>query len=225
MQLKTVPIILAMGALAACSHGGPQTVELDPENVNRPVTAPDNPSWIERMLGQDPRPNAGPCPLMGVLYDNARIVEFGQPGVQRLSNVSYTGELRAVRGLCRYVDADPIRMGMEIDMAFGRGDAAPGTTHRYRYWVAVTRRGGAPIARQVYDVDVSFGNERVVTRQERISTISIPRANGDISGANFEILVGFELTPEQIAFNREGRRFLQSPGTPASGAQTATPGS
>ena len=27
------------------------------------------------------------------------------------------------------------------------------------------------------------------------------------SGENFEILVGFELTPEQLQFNRDGRRF------------------
>ncbi|HBB55343.1 MAG TPA: Tat pathway signal sequence domain protein, partial [Hyphomonadaceae bacterium] len=26
-------------------------------------------------------------------------------------------------------------------------------------------------------------------------------------GANFEILVGFELTPEQLAFNTDGKRF------------------
>jgi hypothetical protein len=43
-------------------------------------------------------------------------------------------------------------------------------------------------------------------RQE-VKTITIPRANPDTSGVNFEILVGFDLTPEQLAFNRDGKRF------------------
>ncbi len=47
----------------------------------------------------------------------------------------------------------------------------------------------------------------MVTQRERIDQIVIPRANEEISGENFEILVGFELTPEQLQFNRDGRRF------------------
>ena len=49
--------------------------------------------------------------------------------------------------------------------------------------------------------------ESVVRRTEHIERIVIPRANDQISGENFEILVGFELTPEQVQFNRDGRRF------------------
>ena len=47
----------------------------------------------------------------------------------------------------------------------------------------------------------------MVSRTEHINRIVIPRANADISGENFEILVGFDLTPEQLQFNRDGRRF------------------
>jgi hypothetical protein len=47
----------------------------------------------------------------------------------------------------------------------------------------------------------------VVTRTEEIEGIVIPRANAEVSGENFEVLVGFELTPEQVQFNRDGKRF------------------
>ena len=40
-----------------------------------------------------------------------------------------------------------------------------------------------------------------------MNRISIPRADGSISGVNFEVVVGFELTPEQLEFNRAGKRF------------------
>lgn len=223
MQLKHILAVLALSAVAACGGGSTQTVELDPEGVNRPVTdrRTDAPSWIERMFGADPRPNVGPCPLMGVLYENSRLVQFAQPGVERYGNIAWTGEVQAVRGLCRYVDTDPIRMAIEIDMAFGRGPASTGESRRnYRYWVAVTRRGIAPIERQYFDVEARFENGDVATARERIESIVIPRANETVSGENFEILVGFDLSPEQVQFNRDGKRFRVDSVTPANAPPT-----
>jgi hypothetical protein len=99
-------------------------------------------------------------------------------------------------------------------MAFGRGPAATSDRQTYRYWVAVTRRGIAPIEKAYFEVDVRWDRgEAVVTRTEEIDRIVIPRANPDTSGENFEVLVGFDLTPEQLQFNRDGRRFRIDAGT------------
>lgn len=51
-----------------------------------------------------------------------------------------------------------------------------------------------------------------VTITERINKITIPRANAGTSGENFEIIVGFILTPEQREFNIQGKRFRVSAG-------------
>jgi hypothetical protein len=210
MKLPSVIMLsLALLGLAACGTPRERVIELpggvNPETQNQPEREP---SWLDRMIGNDPRRNVGPCPLMGVLYDNSRLVKFAAPDNQRYANIEYTGELQGVRGLCRYVGDDPITMGIEIDMAFGRGPAATSDRQTYRYWVAVTRRGRAPIEKAYFDVDVRWPRDQaVVTRTERIEQIVIPRANGEVSGENFEILVGFELTPEQLQFNRDGRRF------------------
>ena len=207
MKFRAIAVLsLSLLALAGCSTGRGRTVEL-PGGV-MPEEQQRAPSAFERMLGQDDRPNVGPCPLMGVLYDNARVVDFAAPNQERYANIEFTGELQGVRGLCRYVDDDPITMSMDIDMAFGRGPAATSDRQTYRYWVAVTRRGIAPIEKVYFDVDVRFPrDEAVVTHRETIERIVIPRATPDLSGENFEILVGFELTPEQLQFNRDGRRF------------------
>lgn len=203
-------LVLSLGlALAACSNNRDgRTVEL-PGGV-MPEQQPDQtpPNFLERMFGNDDRPNVGPCPLMGVLYDSSRVVDFAEPNNERYANIEYTAEMQGVRGLCRYVDTDPITMSMDIEMSFGRGPAATSDRQTYRYWVAVARRGVAPIEKAYFDVDVRFPRgEAVVTRTERIEQIVIPRATADTSGENFEILVGFELTPEQLQFNRDGKRF------------------
>lgn len=179
---------------------------------NRPQR---DPTWLDRLTGNDNRPNVGPCPLMGVLYDNSRLVDFAEPDSQRYSNIEFTGEMQGVNGLCRYVGDDPITMSIDIDMAFGRGPAATSDRQTYRYWVAVVRRGHAPIEKAYFDVDVRWPRgEAVVTRRETIEQIVIPRANAEVSGENFEVLIGFELTPEQLQFNRDGRRFRIDAGAP-----------
>lgn len=211
MKLRALAVVsLCLLALAGCStERRGRTVEL-PGGV-MPEEQQQNrrpPNAFERMFGADDRPNVGPCPLMGVLYDNARLVDFAAPNLERYSNIEFTAEMQGIHGLCRYVDADPITMSIDIDMAFGRGPAATSDRQTYRYWVAVTRRGIAPIEKVYFDVDVRFPNgEAVVNRTEHIEHIVIPRATPDLSGENFEILVGFELTAEQLQFNRDGRRF------------------
>lgn len=209
MKLRSA-LVLSLGlAAAACASSRTPVVEL-PGGVMPEETAPQvaPPNFFERMMGVDERPNVGPCPLMGVLYDSSRVVAFASDDNRRYSNIEYTAEMQGIRGLCRYVAADPITMSIEVDMAFGRGPAAEGQSQTYRYWVAVARRGRAPIEKAYFDVDVRWDRgESVVTRTERIEHIVIPRATPETSGENFEVLVGFELTPEQLQFNRDGARF------------------
>ncbi len=209
MKFRAVAVLsLSLLALAACSSTRGRTIELPGGVAPEEQTEQRAPSFIERMLGEDDRRNVGPCPLMGVLYDNARLVDFAAPDNERYANIEFTGEMQGVRGLCRYVEADPITMSIDIEMAFGRGPAATSDRQTYRYWVAVTRRGIAPIEKAYFDVDVRFPRgEAVVRHTESIERIVIPRATPDLSGENFEILVGFELTPEQLQFNRDGKRF------------------
>jgi hypothetical protein len=205
MKLVHVLVALAALPLLACASNETRTAELP--GGEQPKAEPRRQSAIERVLTGSSEPNAGPCPMMGVLYDSSRLVEFNGQG-ERFANVAFTGEMRGVRGLCRYTGSNPIEMSLEVDMAFGKGPAAEKNSRVYRYWVAVTRANLAPVEKQYFDVNVEFprGADRMAG-SEIIERIVIPRANDTISGANFEILVGFDLTPQQLAFNRSGKRF------------------
>jgi len=154
-------------------------------------------------------PNPGPCPNALALYDAHRLVEFtGEEFVYE--NVGFTAEILNVASLCQYNDrsASPIDMELGVRMAFGRGPAARGATHTYNLFIAVTRTDTAVIDRVTYPITVTFrpGQDRVEMVEE-FAPVLIPRATPTTSGANFEVLVGFELTDAQLDFNRSGLRF------------------
>lgn len=204
--------IVALAALAVIAGGAahaqyvPDSTSSIPEGMPTPT---DNGNFFKGK--KKDKSNPGPCPLMGALYDSARMVEI--KGAEKMANVGFTAEILGVHGLCTYRGDSPIDMNMDIDMAFGRGPAADGESRVYRYWVAVTRTNIGPLAKQYFDINVKFekGQPRVF-HTEHIKKIVIPRANADVAGPAFEILVGYELTPDQLAFNRAGKRFKMNAG-------------
>ncbi|MEL6862005.1 MAG: hypothetical protein AAGL11_09215 [Pseudomonadota bacterium] len=125
----------------------------------------------------------------------------------RFSNVEYTGEIVDVRLSCRYADTDPVRAEIEIDFAFGKGPAGDANRHDYGYWVAVTRRSGKVLNKEHFAVRADFSEGPVSGATEVLQEIIIPRADESVSAANFEILIGFDLTESQRTYNAEGRRF------------------
>ena len=164
-------------------------------------------------FGDSDERNPGPCPRAFALYEAARIVEF-KDEKQRFANVGFTGEIQNVRSLCRYFGERPIIGDVDITFDLGRGPAAQDIrTARYEYFIAVTRKNIAVIDKAVFPLDVTFpaGKDRVRV-VETIDEIVIPRATEGTSGENFEIIVGFQLTPSQREFNAEGRRFRVTAG-------------
>ena len=164
-------------------------------------------------IGEAGEANPGPCPRAFALYDASRSVEVLGDGAERFENIGFTGEVIKVRSLCRYFADRPIRADLTIDFALGRGPAASSETTSYNYFVAVTRKNIDVIEKETFPLTVTFpaGQDRVTVREE-IDSIVIPRANDTTSGANFEIIVGFEVTPTQRDFNADGKRFRLSAG-------------
>ncbi|HZZ36506.1 MAG TPA: Tat pathway signal sequence domain protein [Caulobacteraceae bacterium] len=165
--------------------------------------------------------NAGPCPFVKVLYDAARYVEF-KDNREASAAVAYSGEIEGISAACAYKDTQPIKIQMQVLFDLGRGPQATDNHKTYRYWIAVTHRNQGVLAKEYFDLPVTFpaGKDRVLVT-ETTGGITIPRNDIKVSGANFEVLIGFDVTPEMADFNRQGKRFRANAGTAT--AQTGTP--
>lgn len=158
--------------------------------------------------------NAGPCPFVKTLYDASRYVEF-KDAREASANVGFSGEIQSISAGCQYKDNEPITVIMDVLFELGKGPQASANTKVYHYWVAVTDRNREVIAKQNFDLPVTFpaGKDRVYMT-DTLANIVIPRGSTTTSGANFEILVGFDVTPQMAAFNQAGKRFRVNAGTP-----------
>ncbi|RRN65860.1 Tat pathway signal sequence domain protein [Caulobacter sp. 602-1] len=168
--------------------------------------------------------NAGPCPYVKVLYDASRYVEF-KDGKEAANQAGFTGEIQSISSGCAYKANEPIRIRIEALFQLGRGPQADGDKHVYRYWVAVTERNQSVIAKEYFDLPVTFapGKDRAYAT-DTIEQITIPRADDKVSGSNFEVLLGFDVTPEMAAFNRDGKRFRVNAGQTAQAQQAGQAG-
>ena len=166
--------------------------------------------------------NAGPCPFVKVLYDAARYVEL-KDNKESPSAVGYTGEIENLASACEYKSDDPIKVQARLLFGLGRGPQADGYHKTYRYWVAVTDRNHSVLAKQYFTLHAVFpaGEDRILMT-DRINNIVIPRANTTVSGGNFEVLVGFDVTPDMADFNEQGKRFRVN-AVPATTASVQAP--
>lgn len=164
--------------------------------------------------------NAGPCPYVKTLYDAARYVEF-KDNREASANVGFSGEIQGISAGCQYKEDKPIEVTMQVLFQLGKGPQAQGRSKTYHYWIAVTDRNKAILAKQEFDLPITFpeGQDRVYITED-IAQIVIPRAGVTTSGSNFEVLIGFDVTEQMAAFNRDGKRFRLNVGQAGS---TPTP--
>ena len=168
--------------------------------------------------------NAGPCPYVKVLYDAGRYIEF-KDGKVAAASVGYTGEFEGLTSACEYTGVQPIHVMVQLLFGLGRGPEAVGQSKTYRYWIAVTDRNQAVLEKKYFDVRADFppGQDRVLVT-DHIDGLVIPRADANVAGSNFEVLIGFDVTPEMADFNRLGKRFRVNAGAPTTTASASVTG-
>lgn len=162
--------------------------------------------WEQKDLRLAKRRADGPCPYVKVLYEAARYHEFAD-NKEASSDAKWTGQINGVASDCAYKGDAPIEISMIVGFSLGKGPKAGADSNTYRYWVAVTDRDKAVLAKEYFDLPVNFNGKQTVDVATRIENIVIPRAGSSVAGSNFEVLIGFDVTPQMVDFNRQGKRF------------------
>lgn len=142
-----------------------------------------------------------PCPAAGTLIDAATLSEFAGTSTAS-SNLRYKAEITRSAFDCtvsgNVVDGTVALVG---EVTLGRRGRAGAVS--LPIFVAVTLRDQEVISKrfETVELNVSRGQQRASFEK------SIPNFRFNVGSgrktADYEILVGFNLTPEQVAYNRK----------------------
>lgn len=143
-----------------------------------------------------------PCPRATAPAEIAHLTRFTGAG-RDLTDVTFEAEVGRIAIGCDY-DSDTVTVFLGIEFIASRGPADQERRAPFSWFIAVVKSdqtipsGG----RETFDSVIEFpGNQtRSVATEE--PELEIPLREGE-AGRNYRIYIGFELTEEELAFNRQ----------------------
>jgi hypothetical protein len=144
-----------------------------------------------------------PCPKLEVLPGTDSITIFQEGQGRDLVDVRFEGVLAPVSGLCQYVDDDSV-VEVELVLRIGaiKGPAAEGQVEEFPYFVAIAERSGKILAKKIFysPIEIPEGRRRGAVEEEIDQRIPLP---GIKTGADYIIILGFQLTEEQLKLRQK----------------------
>lgn len=140
------------------------------------------------------------CPDVRVPSETGNLTRFGPGEGRDITDVVMEAQFEEVRGECS-VDDDEIQVATLVKITARQGPASTLQQGEFSFFVAVTDRKRNILSRRSVPAAVDFsGNRSRVVYFERLK-VDIPKTE-EAAGDDFLIFMGFELTREEVEFNR-----------------------
>jgi len=155
------------------------------------------------------------CPRAAVIADAVTLTQFKPGAGGDPIDVDFTTEISDLSSGCQFKQISEDKYDLVVAVApvlnTTRGPANEDREAQFTYFVSLVGPDQSILVKQPFDQVISFiGNQRRV--QTRLNdppiTIDIP----DIiptTAINYEILIGMQLTPEQLEYNRRKQQVLR----------------
>lgn len=153
--------------------------------------------------GQDD-PNAFPpvCAKVAILHDAADLT-VDTPSGHDLTNLIIDGRITRLDGHCKPGKANAtLDTDVVVSMDITRGPALKTASTTVPWFIAVAR-GEQILDKHVFNLPVTFPpNVDGVSVITDPVLLHLPTTHG-LSGLNYHIIVGFQVTPDELALNRQ----------------------
>lgn len=140
------------------------------------------------------------CPRVGILGDAGRITLFAPGPGRGPTDVAANAIVGDYAGNCTYGD-DGVTLDISLALIAERGPALAGSQAALEYFVAVEKPEGTIVAKQVFPTTITFPASAPHAGSREDVEPHIPLAKG-LDARNYRIVLGFQLTAEQLDYNR-----------------------
>lgn len=161
---------------------------------------------MEMITGEPAIPE--PCPPVLKLADAAELTRFTDGPGRDLIDVDFTARISHISGKCFY-ERDPdtgdgqVRVTVKTEFKIDRGPANKTHEARFDYFVSLLDEGGRVIDKPLFPYQSKYWKNRQTIRDVDAPVELIIPLRGDQYGTDFTIYVGFQLTQEELDFNKE----------------------
>lgn len=142
------------------------------------------------------------CPQAAVVPELANFAEFTDNARPTTGSMVSHTQISSITSQCQF---GPQSVTVDVKLNFegtlgpqGRTGGQPAFS--YPFFVAVTSPTGSILAKEIFAADMSYNSGDQQSYQESMRQI-IPLPNKDLAGS-YKILAGFQLSPEQLGYNR-----------------------
>lgn len=144
------------------------------------------------------------CPRVGVVDDLNSLTQLAGDSAAPGMEIS-SARMASIQSQCAINDNNVI---IDMDIAFdgrigaqGRAKPEDKPSFAYPYFIAITTPQGEITAKEVFSATVAYeAGQDSMTHTEQMRQV-IP-LTGEYRPSDFEILVGFQLSPAELAYNR-----------------------
>jgi hypothetical protein len=149
-----------------------------------------------------------PCPELNILAETAKFTRFRPGPGHDVTDVVLQGEITGYKGSCTYdKDDKTLTVTLQVQMTFTHGPAATSDTAHIDYYVAVPAYFPKPEAKQVFGVQFAFAppaDHVQITDNEVQVKLHVADLVKDLP--NRDLYVGFQLSPEELDYNRRDKK-------------------
>lgn len=148
-----------------------------------------------------------PCPPVSTLGEAARITHFAEGPGRDLIDIDFTGRIVKLRGKCFYENNSDtsgglVRVEIIPEFKIERGAANRTRTAEFSYFVSIMDDHGNVLSKQDFPYTAKYWKNKTSVKDfDKPVELTIPFSSGQ-DGQDFNIYVGFQLTAEELDFNR-----------------------
>tara|TARA_R110001592_G_scaffold20926_3_gene84549 strand:+ start:622 stop:1305 length:684 start_codon:yes stop_codon:yes gene_type:complete len=147
-----------------------------------------------------------PCPQVEIVDDLSSISDFTDPKNQVKKNLISRVDLKSAESTCKLSSKTAI---VDLKLIFngslgdkGRTKSTDKPFFSYPYFVAVTTPNGKIMAKEIFAASMAFAAKKNEHSYFENLRQIIPIKNKNQAN-NYRVLIGFQVTPDQLAYNRE----------------------
>jgi len=149
-------------------------------------------------------PQTKVCPRVAILNHASSVTKFAPTGPMSPANAAYSVEMTDIKMECKYSGGAlrTLEANVEVLVTARKGPMWKGGRGGAVYFVVVTDRAGTVLAKRTFPVQFELGNKASMDFREG-SWMFVDLAQGKrTGGAAFEIWTGFQLTNDELRYNR-----------------------